>query len=232
MKKIIKLFSVILICLLMICGCKDKPVEEDPNNDPAQPPIDNNQTDLSKNIVTNELALFNGEFNDRTIVLKVQNNNTKPVYLNYSFEVYDKNKQKLYNKEVYVRVGAKDSAYVVAIQDLEEKSFESYSYNMTVLKDELEEYGNIKHGIKSDFKDNGKEIIVSLSNTGTRTTTVYGWLLFYNNNKLVAVKEVISYNLIPYKTDNISVSYPIKTITTKIPFDKVYFEVNEVSTEL
>ena len=91
--------------------------------------------------------MFNGEFNDKTVVLKVNNDNTKPLYLQYSFEMYDKNKIKLYNKEVFVRVGKKDSAYVVAAQDLEEPSFDSYSYQMNVLDDELLDYDLIKSKI-------------------------------------------------------------------------------------
>ena len=61
--------------------------------------------------------------------------------------MYDKNKTKLYNKEVYIRVGKKDSAYVVAAQDLEEPSFDSYSYQMNVLDDEL-----IEHTFKNDIE--------------------------------------------------------------------------------
>lgn len=230
MKKLFKLVSVLLICLFVVCGCKDKPAPEEPGGDTPNP--DNTEVELEKNIKTNEVGFFNGEFNDKTIVLRVENNNNKPVYLNYSFEVFDKNKEKLYNKEVYVRVGSMNGAYVVAIQDLEEKSFDSYTYKMTVLKEDLDDYDEIKQGIKSEYTNNGKEIVVSFNNTGIRTTTVYGWLFFYRNNSLVAVKEVTSYNLIPYKVDNISVSYPIKTIGNLIQFDKVQLITNEVSTEL
>ena len=153
-------------------------------------------------------------------------------YQNYSFEVFNKNKDKLYNKEVNVRVGSKDEAYVVAIQDLEEPSFDSYIYTMNVLSDKLDDYGIIKGNIKSDYNNDGKNIVVSLSNTGNRTTTVYGLLFFFKDNRMVAVKEATSYNLIPYKTDNIKVTYPLKTVTNKISFDKVSLVVNEVSTEL
>ncbi len=226
MKKILKLFSLMLITCLIFTGCEK---DEDPN--PETPIVDENEQ-VEKKIHTTEVSMFNGEFNDKYVVLKVQNDNDKPVYLNYSFEMFDKNKIKLYNKEVYVRVGSKDSAYVVAIQDLEEKSFNSYTYTMKVQKDKLEDYDLIKSNIKVDYSNNGKEIIVNLNNIGNRTTTAYALVFFYKNNSLVAVKDATSYNLVPYKVDNISVSYPIKTIKEKISFDKVQVVLNEVSTEL
>lgn len=233
MKRLLKVFSIVLICLLVVCGCNDELEGEEFNliEKEKEPIIDQN-TDLEKLIATNEVAFFNGEFNDKTIVLKVQNNNSRPVYLNYSFEVFDKSKTKLYNKEVYVRVGSNNVAYVIAIQDLEESTFDSYTYKMTVLKDKLENYDSIKSGIKSDYSDNGKSITATFTNNGNRTTTVYGWLFFYKDNKIVAVKDATSYNLTPSKTNNVKVDYPIKTVKKKIPFDRVNLIVNEVSTEL
>lgn len=226
MKKYIKLFSLLLITCLIISGCTK---DEEPL---PEKPVGNENEKVEEKIHTSEVSMFNGEFNDKYVVLKVQNDNDKPVYLNYSFEMFDKNKVKLYNKEVYVRVGSKDSAYVVAVQDLEESSFDSYTYTMKVQKDKLEDYENIKNNVKVDYTNNGKEISVSFNNVGNRTTTVYGLVFFYKNNTLVAVKEATSYNLVPYKVDNISVSYPIKTIKEKISFDKVQVVINEVSTEL
>lgn len=229
MRRVIKICSILLICLFMICGCNDNQEEYTPtsSDDPIVP-----ETSLESNIKTSEVALFNGEFNDKTIVLKVRNDNNRPVYLNYSFEVFDKNKRKLYNKEEYVRVGSMNAAYVVAIQDLEESPFETYTYKMTVLDDELQDYDLIKDSIKSDYINDGKSIIVSYNNIGKRTTDVYGWLFFYNNNKLVAVKDAKVYNLTPFKTDSVSVTYPIKTVNKKIAFDRVELITNEVSTEL
>ena len=226
-----KIFVLIFICLLVLCGCGKEEVVDSPVDDNT-PNQTNKDTSLEKNIITSEVALFNGEFNDRNIVLKVRNNNDKPVYLNYAFEVFDKNKTKLYNKEVNVRVGSNDEAYVVAIQDLEESSFETYTYKMNILDEKLEDYSLIKGSIKSDYTNDGKSIIVTFSNTGTRVTTVYGLLFFYKGNSLVAVKDVTSYNLIPYKVDNIKVSYPLKSVSKIISFDNVKLVVNEVSTEL
>ena len=128
MKKFIKVLSIIFLFSFVICACKN---EEEP---PIEEPPEKTESTELKNIKTTEVRMFNGEFNDKTVVLKVNNDNTKPLYLQYSFEMYDKNKIKLYNKEVFVRVGKKDSAYVVAIQDQEESSFESYSYSVTVLE--------------------------------------------------------------------------------------------------
>ena len=156
-----KIFVLIFICLLVLCGCGKEEVVDSPVDDNT-PNQTNKDTSLEKNIITSEVALFNGEFNDRNIVLKVRNNNDKPVYLNYAFEVFDKNKTKLYNKEVNVRVGSNDEAYVVAIQDLEESSFETYTYKMNILDEKLEDYSLIKGSIKSDYTNDGKSIIVTL----------------------------------------------------------------------
>lgn len=225
MKKIIKISCLLFVFLFVVCACKNdgEVVEEKPIE---------TETSEEKKITTSEVRLFNGEFNDKTVVLKVQNDNDKPVYLNYSFEMYDKNKTKLYNKEVYVRVGKKDSAYVVAAQDLEEPSFDSYSYKMNVLKEELLDYDLIKSNIKISYQDSKKNLIVTVNNVGNRTTTAYGLLLFYKNGSLVAVKDVISYNIIPYKIDNIEVDYPILKVNQRIDYDRIELVVNEVSTEL
>ena len=226
MKKIIKISCLLLVFLFIVCACKNEDEVVD------EPPVEKETNNLEKKITTNEVRLFNGEFNDRTVVLKVQNENDKPVYLHYSFEMYDKNKTKLYNKEVYIRVGKKDSAYVVSAQDLEEPSFDSYSYQMNVLDDELLDYDLIKSNIKISYQDNKKNLIVTVNNVGKKTTTAYGLLLFYKNGSLVAVKDVISYNIIPYKIDNIEVDYPILKVNQRISYDRIELVVNEVSTEL
>ena len=226
MKKFIKVLSIIFLFSFVICACKN---EEEP---PIEEPPEKTESTELKNIKTTEVRMFNGEFNDKTVVLKVNNDNTKQLYLQYSFEMYDKNKIKLYNKEVFVRVGKKDSAYVVAIQDQEESSFESYSYSVTVLDDELVDYDIIKYNIKSSYQDNGKTIIATLSNQGKRTTTAYGLLLFYKSNSLVAVKTATAYNLLPYQSESIEVDYPIIKINQRISYDRIEFVVNEVSTEL
>jgi uncharacterized protein YcfL len=228
MKKYLKLFSLFLIIGLVLCGCaKDEEEVTELDNPPVV-----EENNLEKNITTSEVSMFTGEFSDKCVVLMSKNDNDKPVYINYSFEMFDKNKRKLYNKEVYVRVGSKDSAYVVAIQDLEEESFDSYSYTFKVLEDKLNDYDIIKNGIKTEYKDTGKNIVVTFNNIGKRTTTAYGLVFFYKNNKLVAVKNVESYYLVPYKIDNIDVTYPIKTVSERILFDRVDFILNEVSTEL
>jgi uncharacterized protein YcfL len=234
MKRILKLFSIVLIVILLLGGCEK---EEEKNNNENK--VDNTKIkeeqekiNLLDNIVTKKVAFFNGEFNDKTIILEAKNNNNRPLYLHYSFEVYDKSKVKLFNKEVIVRVGSNSSAYVVAVQDLEESSFDYYSYKVDILNDKLDDYNSIKREIKSGFNDNGKEIVVSFNNTGIRTTTVYGLLFFYKNNNIVAIKNVKSYNLMPYQTNYIKVSYPIRKINKKISFDTVKLVVNEVSTEL
>ena len=224
MKKFLKIISLVIISCLIICGCENEEItsnEEEKNNN-----------ELISNIDTSEVGFFNGEYNDKNIVLKAKNNNNKPLYLNYSFEVFDKKKNKLFNKEVIVRVGAKDSAYVIGIQDLEEPSFDSYSYTISILNEELDDYEIVKRNIKADYTDNGKKITVTFNNTGSRRTTVYGVLLFYKSKKLVAVKEVIAYNLTPHNTDEIKVDYPIKKENQKISFDKIELVVNEVSHEL
>ena len=227
MKKIVKSFIILFIFGFVVCACRnevEKPVEDDSQ--------DNLKLIEEKNIKTTEVRLFNGEFNDKTVVLKVNNDNDKPLYLHYSFEMYDKNKSKLYNIEVFVRVGSKDSAYVVAVQDLEESSFDSYTYTFDILDDELVEYDIVKHNIKSSYQDTGTNIIASLNNIGKRTTTAYGLLLFYKNNSLVAVKNATSYNLMPLQTEQIEIDYPIMKINEKISYDRIDFVVNEVSTEL
>ena len=232
MKRFLKIFSILLIAILLF-GCTK---EEENNNDNE---IDNTKIkeqqekiNLLDNIVSKKVAFFDGEFNDRTVILEAKNNNNRPVYLHYSFELYNKDKVKLYNKEVIVRVGSNSTSYVVAIQDIEEPPFYSYTYKVDVLNDKLDDYNSIKSQIKSSYNDNGKEIVVSFNNAGIRTTTVYGLLLFYKDSKVVAVKNVESYNLMPYQTSNVKVSYPIKTISKKIPFDEIKLVVNEVSTEL
>lgn len=223
MKKFLKIISLVIISCLIICGCEK---EEDfyENEDVYN--------ELINNIDTNEIGFFNGEYNDKNIVLETKNNNNKPLYLNYSFEVFDKNKNKLFNKEVIVRVGTKDKAYVIGIQDLEEPSFDSYTYTVSILNEELDDYDSIKNSIKADYNDNGKKIIVTFNNTGSRRTTVYGVLLFYKSKKLVAVKEVTAFNLKPHNVEEMKVDYPIKKENQKISFDKIDFVVNEVSHEL
>ena len=227
MKKFIKVISLLFILVFVVCACKKN--EEVPKE---EKPVETDTSKEEDKITTSEVRMFNGEFNDKYVVLKVQNDNDKPVYLHYSFEMYDKNKSKLYNKEVYVRVGKKDSAYVVAAQDLEEPSFDSYSYKMDVLKDELTDYDNIKGNIKISHQDTGKNLIVTINNVGNRTTTAYGLLLFYKSGALVAVKDVVSYNIIPYKIDNIEVYYPLLKVNQRISYDRIELVVNEVSTEL
>ena len=128
MKKIIKVITLIIISCLIICGCEKE--EDFYENDDVY-------NELINNIDTNEIGFFNGEYNDKNIVLETKNNNNKPLYLNYSFEVFDKNKNKLFNKEVIVRVGTKDKAYVIGIQDLEEPSFDSYTYTISILNEEI-----------------------------------------------------------------------------------------------
>ena len=226
MKKFIKVICLVLICGLMLCACKEEklPVEE--------PKEEDKNVQIEKNIKNSEVRLFYGEFNDRTVVLKVQNNNNKPVYLNYSFEMYDSSMNKLFNKEVYVRVGRNDSAYVVAIQDLEEPTFNSYSYKMSVLDEELVDYDDIKRGVKVSYRNDVSKLITTFENKGNRTTTAYGLFLFYKNNSLVAVKDAISYNLVPYNTEDVIVEYPLMKIDKRIDFDSIELVVNEVSTEL
>ena len=226
MKKFIKVLSLFLIVGVLLCGCdnEEKKVEE---NKPQEV-----ETNYEKNITTTEVSMFTGEFGDKYVVLKSTNNNDIPVYINYSFEMFDSNKEKMYNKEVLVRVGSHDVAYVVAIQDLEEKSFDSYTYTYKVLDDKLEGYDLIKNGVKLESKNTGSKVVVTFNNTGNRTTTAYAYVFFYKNNKLVAVKDAISYNLVPFKIDNVDVDYPIKTVNEKISFDKIAVVLNEVSTEL
>ena len=82
------------------------------------------------------------------------------------------------------------------------------------------------------ISDNKKNLIVTVNNVGKKTTTAYDLLLFYKNGSLVAVKDVISYNIIPYKIDNIEVDYPILKVNQRISYDRIELVVNEVSTEL
>ena len=226
MKSFLKVISLIIAMSLILCGCDNEVVNPEENISETE------SNKIIDNIETSEVGFFNGEYNDKNIVLKVNNNNNKPVYLNYSFEVFDNKKNKLFNKEVIVRVGAKDSAYVIGIQDLEEPSFDSYSYKISLLNESLDDYESIKKTIKADYNDNGKIIKLTFNNTGYRSTTVYGVLLFYKSKKLVAVKEVTAYNLKPHNVEEIKVDYPIKKANQKISFDKIEFVVNEVSTEL
>ena len=75
MKKFIKVVSILLILGFAICACKN---EVEP---PKEEPEEKTESTELKNIKTTEVRMFNGEFNDKTVVLKVNNDNTKHINL-------------------------------------------------------------------------------------------------------------------------------------------------------
>jgi ABC-type glycerol-3-phosphate transport system substrate-binding protein len=229
MKKIIKVFGLMLIICLFVSGCgKDNNGE----NGEGSTSKENAQKQVEGKLSATEVGFFNGEFKEKTVVLKIENGNKKPVYVNVSFEMYDEAGTMLYNKEVYVRVGANNSAYAVAIQDAEEPTFASYKYTLKNMDETLEDYEKIYNGIKYTYNDNGRHVTVTYTNDGKRTTTVYGLVMYYKNNNLVAVVEATEYNLMPTSVRDVEVRYPIETVTKKISFDRFEVVLNEVSTEL
>ena len=229
MKKLIKVFGLLLVICLVVCGCGKDGEEEGKNSETAK---EKANKVVEGNLSATEVGFFNGEFKEKTVVLKIDNNNKKPVYVNVSFEMYDAEGNMLYNKEVYVRVGANNSAYAVAIQDQEEDTFVSYKYTLKNMDEELDSYEKIYSNIAYTYNDNGRHINVTYTNNGKRTTTVYGLVLYYKNNNLVAVVEANEYNLMPTSTREVEARYPVESSTKKIAFDRFEFVLNEVSTEL
>ena len=229
MKKLFKIFGLVLIICLVVCGCgKDNKGEEGEGGSSKE----NAQKQVEGKLTATEVGFFNGEFKERTVVLKVENGNKKPVYVNVSFEMYDDAGNMLYNKEIYVRVGANSSAYAVAIRDAEEADFTSYKYTLKNMDETLDDYEKIYSGINYTYNDNGRHVTVTYTNNGKRTTTVYGLVMYYKKNNLVAVVEATEYNLMPTSTRDVEVRYPIETVTKKISFDRFEVVLNEVSTEL
>ena len=230
MKKIFKVFGLLLVICLFVCACGKN--GENGENGSGESKEEAKNKVIEGKLSATEEGFFKGEFNEQTIVLKVTNGNKNPVYVNVAFEMYNAEEVMMYNKDVYVRVGANASAYAVFIKDSEDEEFASYKYELKNMNEELKDYGSILSGITYTFNDNGRHITVSYTNDGKRTTNVYGYVLYYKNNALVAVVEANYFNLMPTSTKEVEVRYPIRTVTSKIQFDRFEVVLNEVSTEL
>ena len=225
MKRLFKI-SILFLCIFMILGCKkDEPIEPEPDK-----PVE--KEDLSKKISIEDMGIFDGEYGERDGLLKVSNGNNKAVMANIYVTVYDSSKKATNTKNLYVRLGASSSAYVVIRQDFEEPKFYSYDYTVSVSDEELEDYLSIYRGMDVTYKDTGSKIEVNFKNNGSKLTTAYALVLFYSNNKVVAVSDATAYNMMPMNFQQVVVNYPMKTVDTKISFDRVYVTLNEVSTEL
>ena len=229
MKRLFKISLLLVVCFMLVVGCKKKPVE-DPVEEPT--PVDNIKEELNKKVVIEDLGVFDGELGERDGLLKITNNNDVAVYVRVSLEMLDSNKNVINTKEKYVRVGKNNSAYVVIRQEYDEAKYASYTYTSEIDEEKIEDYDSIFKKIDISYKETSDNIVVSVINKGNRTTTVYGLLIFYKNNKIVAVSEATEYNLMHTSTRNIEVRYPLEKIGKKISYDRIYLVLNEVSTEL
>ena len=141
--------------------------------------------------------------------------------------MYNSSKALIYSKDELVRVGSYKSAYAIGRQDPEENKFDSFSYNVEVRKEKINDYDETISSARASGKNDGSNIIVSLSNMGNRTTNIYGLVIFYNNGKIVEIKDATAYNVMPTGVRDVTVEYPYN-----LSFSKFEVIVNEVGTEL
>ena len=228
MKKIIKLFFVIIFCLFVITGCNDDVVPDDNKEENKTSEYDN----YNKNIGIVSLGKYEGEFGYKFAIYKINNENIIPLYVNLSFQLYNSNKVMLYNRDMTVRVGANTSAYAIVRQDIDEDPFDSIGYTYEVRKEELKDYFAAYSSIRVSGIDTGKNIKVNISNQGNRTISAYGLVFFYKGGTIVEVLEANYINLMPTGVQEVIVDYPLKKANTKISFDKFEVVLNEVGTEL
>lgn len=228
MKKIL-LFLLIIIMCFGLCSCKKE--EEIINDKPNEDKIDE-KVDIRKNITLQDIGLIVGEYSHKYTVIKVSNSNDRAIYVDVKLTYYNNNNEVVDNKNVYVRVGSKKSAYAIYESFYEDPDFSTYKYDFDVSTEKLESYESIYNNVKVTYIDTGKGIDIDFLNNGNVNTTASAYVLFRNNGNIVAINEVTEYDLMPLSKKTKSISYPYKNSKKLISYDRIEVVLNEVSTEL
>ena len=225
----------LLIIVLFMCfnltACKKDNEEE---KEPGVPSVvdDSEKVDIRSKVSVQEIGVIVGEYSNRFTVARVNNNNDRAIYVDVKISYYDNKGQLTDTRNVYVRVGAHRSAYAVDRMFAEDVSFSSYKFDFDVSLETLEDYESIYDGIKVTYVDTGKGVDVNFANNGKRTTTATAYIFFRKDGKIVSVNEVKEFNITPGSKKTQKITYPYKTYSTLIPFDRIELILNEVSTEL
>lgn len=227
MKKILIILLMIFMCF-NLSACKD----EEEENKEEKPVVVDETVDIRKNITLQDVGLVIGEYSNRYTVIRVNNSNDRAIYVDVKITYFDNNGSQVDARDVYVRVGAHRSAYAINRMFSEDVSFTSYKYDFDVSAEKLEDYESIYNNMSVTYVDNNNSVKIKFTNKGNRTSTVSAYVFFRSNGNIVAINDVTEYNLTPNTSKEQTISYPYKTYSTFIPFDRIEVILNEVSTEI
>ena len=225
-KKVFKIFSLIFIILLIICGCKKKTEEE--KNDK----VDDELTKLNNNVKVDDMGLFEGSYGAKKIIFKISNSNNEPIYVNTTITMYDNTGTKLYTRDLYNYVASLKYSYGMLLISGEDEPFSKYTLETKIVKEELRDYDALYSGVNVSAINTGKNILVTFTNNSSRSITSVATLVFYNNQSIVDVEEVTSYNLSVMGVDNINVDFPMKDDNNKINYNRIEVMLKEIDLKL
>ena len=225
MKKFIKLLLIITTILVLFSGCKKK------ESNKKQETKDE-LTTLNEKITIEDYGVIVGSYGVKSILFKINNNNSMPLVVNTTISLTDSSGKKLYSRDLYNFVGSYKYSYGVLLISGEDGDFSKYSFDTKVSKEDLTDYDNIYSMMNVSAINSGKEVLVTFTNNSSRTVTPTATVLFKKNNKIVDVQEVTSYHLGSAKVDNIGIPFPMVNSSTKMDYDKIEVILKEVNLKL
>ena len=229
MKKIIKLLCVLLL-VISLFGCKKDDEEIIGGNSEIDKPINNENVELKKSVIVQDLGYIPGEYEIGLILFKVSNNNTKDVKVTINIEYYDSSNRKIDSDEIYVRVGNNKATYAMMRMYVDKEPFSSYKFTYSVKSDEG--YSDIYSKVGVLYSNSNGKVTIKTTNNSSRVTTATVYVIFYNSGKIIDVKDYKEYDVTSGSAKSGSVDYPVDRKGKKMKFDKVEVVLEQVTTDL
>lgn len=231
-KKIIILLSVLLLILFCFTGCNSNKNNDDSSNSQInqENQKSKNSSEGKKQEKLNNIEMESAELKDRSILIKLKNNNDKDIKsLIIKTLFYDENNEVVGTAETSFRViKSKAEVAVCAVESYDvPQNYSTYEIKLDIDSSYIENENGYADKIKITSKDTGEKIMVTATNeSDVKLNKLAIGVVFYNEGIPVGYSDETQYEVEPNDTEYYNIIYPYDKNYDTIKFDEFKIFVN------